>query len=67
MGCHVSIAEAILWGEQLDDGTGLVIEYDWIVSIAEAILWGEQQLLVISSQYGRIVSIAEAILWGEQP
>ncbi len=37
----VSIAEAILWGEQ---HVGLALtRYALIVSIAEAILWGEQQ------------------------
>ncbi len=37
----VSIAEAILWGEQPDIGGFFLAQ---IVSIAEAILWGEQRL-----------------------
>ncbi len=37
----VSIAEAILWGEQPTSGNNESLAF--IVSIAEAILWGEQR------------------------
>ncbi len=61
----VSIAEAILWGEQRKRG-GVFPQRGDHVSIAEAILWGEQQMSVAVPKGGKIVSIAEAILWGEQ-
>ncbi len=38
----VSIAEAILWGEQLEQQLAATIAMRSFVSIAEAILWGEQ-------------------------
>ncbi len=60
----VSIAEAILWGEQHYHAC----YYDALkrVSIAEAILWGEQRLIMFIWLQMGVVSIAEAILWGEQ-
>ncbi len=63
--CPVSIAEAILWGEQRVN----IIRPrpDCFVSIAEAILWGEQPTFrVLDPRPLILVSIAEAILWGEQ-
>ena len=60
----VSIAEAILWGEQLatDEPVAPAVQ----VSIAEAILWGEQRITLSKEFIPYSVSIAEAILWGEQ-
>ncbi len=60
----VSIAEAILWGEQLQLSRALVLSPIQTVSIAEAILWGEQRLMKRLVKSGTRVSIAEAILWG---
>ena len=61
----VSIAEAILWGEQHINATVQSVQSG--VSIAEAILWGEQRTCFGLRVILVAVSIAEAILWGEQP
>ncbi len=60
----VSIAEAILWGEQRSDNEFTRVTAS--VSIAEAILWGEQPYHHPPTLQHNPVSIAEAILWGEQ-
>ncbi len=62
---QVSIAEAILWGEQPPNTLGSLAS-SMTVSIAEAILWGEQPRNNSTLCPDCIVSIAEAILWGEQ-
>ena len=61
---RVSIAGAILWGEQQAKDC-YVIEQEH-VSIAGAILWGEQPHSPSPPNAPLWVSIAGAILWGEQ-
>ncbi len=60
----VSIAGAILWGEQpvVKRNAG---QDNQQVSIAGAILWGSNRIAWQANTL--LVSIAGAILWGEQP
>ena len=61
----VSIAGAILWGEQRGDT--IFVPAHEVVSIAGAILWGEQHEILVAAGNSLVVSIAGGNLWVEQP